>query len=563
MKKLVSVILSVILTLSMVSAVASPYVDLDFSYNKEARVINIDGSFGTSEHVACMVYIYDASLASSELSDSNTPIFAELATTGANGSFEFASTLSKDYPSGRYRVSVSSSQANWSTEFMYTNVSSVTSLLSQINGAATASSLENILTVNASELGIDTAVYTPVRNDISGFLFGNKPQSGYSADGFINALDQCTASALLKSGSDADMILKSNASAISIDYENDYNKFTSDIKSSINTELKNANYTNGLLSELYSKLRAVAFMKAAPTWQALKNAFYGVDSAGNTIVSNYSVINPDLTVFDNVSNKDNVFALMFKQRSSLTSVENIRTIFKNCAQEAYNNEQKGSNPDIMQPSSPSSPSPSGPVSGAVSISPGYTNQYTEPVKPSLFNDTPSTEWYYEPVEKLASLSLIKGYEDNSFRPDNSITRAEYTKLIVGIAEYMKLSLGNTDTDVEFADVFSSDWYAEVVKKAATSGIVMGNDGRFNPNDHITRQDAAVILYRLASKIRSLDGSKTFGDDNMIADYAKTAVSALASANIISGMGDNTFAPNENLTRAQAAKLLYGALEYLS
>ena len=49
---------------------------------------------------------------------------------------------------------------------------------------------------------------------------------------------------------------------------------------------------------------------------------------------------------------------------------------------------------------------------------------------------------------------------------------------------------------------------------------------------------------------------------MIADYAKTAVSALASANIISGMGDNTFAPNENLTRAQAAKLLYGALEYL-
>lgn len=561
MKKVICVILSMVLAIAPVSSIASGSdVVIDFSYDKETRALAIDGTFGADEHIACMVYIYDASLTSSQLSDSNTPIFAELVTTGSNGSFEFRRTLSDTYSSGKYRVSVSSSQANWTTEFMYTNESSVDLLLGQINGAATASALENVLTTNAGELGIDLAVYLPVKSDVAGFLFSTKPAYGYGdAAEFINALEQCTASALLKSGSDAARILQANAKAISIDYEDDYNKFTSDIKSAINTELKNADYTSGLLSNLYPELRTVAFMKAAPTWQALKNAFYGVDTDGNTIVSNYSVINPDLTVYNTVANKDNVFALMFKQRSSLISVQNIRTVFKNCAVQAYNDEQRGSS-DNQQSSSPSTSSP---VSGPVSIDPGYTNQYTGPAKQSLFYDIGTADWYYESVEKLSALSLINGYEDKSFRPDNLITRAEYTKLIVGMANHLSISLEQANNDTQFTDVLSSDWYVDVVRIADLSGLVMGNGGRFSPNDHITRQDAAVILYRLATKIKAIEGNKTFADDNMIADYAKAAVSSLASANIISGMGDNTFAPGENLTRAQAAKLLYGALEYLS
>jgi len=84
-----------------------------------------------------------------------------------------------------------------------------------------------------------------------------------------------------------------------------------------------------------------------------------------------------------------------------------------------------------------------------------------------------------------------------------------------------------------------------------------------PDNLITRQDAAVILHRLISSVKTIDGSVNFEDNANIADYAKEAVSSLAASGIISGMGNGNFAPTENLTRAQAAKLLCSVLENLS
>lgn len=565
MKRFLCLLLSVVFVIAPISSLASGAdADLVFSYDKASKNLTLNGKMGEKEHIACMVYIYDASLSPDELSDENTPAFADIVITGADGLFNFERILSNDYESGKYIVMVSSSQASWSTEFMYANEGSVSSLLTVINAASSPAALENALTSNLTELGIDADSYLPVKNYVSAFLFATKPSGGYGdAFEFINALEQNTAAAYLKIGSDASEILQTNARTISIDFENDYNKFSSDVKTAIGTELKNADYTKGLLSLQYPELRTVAFMKAAPTWQALKNAFYGVDSEGNTIVSNYSAINPDTSVFNSLTNKDEVFALMFKRRAELTSVEAIRTVFKSCSEQAFKDEQNSNSGNSNNNHSSQGSSGSSQGSGPVSIQPGYTNQYTEPVKPALFYDTQTTDWYYPSVEKLAALSLINGYEDKSFKPDNPITRAEYTKLIVGLADYLSIHMDEVNSDVSFADVSSADWYADVVYKAAAGGIIMGSGDGFNPNDYITRQDAAVILYRLASKVKSIDGSKEFSDNNAIADYAKEAVSALAGASIISGMGDNSFAPTQNLTRAQAAKLLCGVLEFLS
>ena len=99
------------------------------------------------------------------------------------------------------------------------------------------------------------------------------------------------------------------------------------MRESIDSELKAADYTDGLLESLYPRIRCVGFIKSASTWQALKNAFYGVDESGVEIAPNFEVINPDMRIFDKVKNKDNVFAAMFKKRSELGSVEKIRSVF--------------------------------------------------------------------------------------------------------------------------------------------------------------------------------------------------------------------------------------------
>ena len=561
MKKSLSFMLCLMLCLIFVCTTASA-ASLDFYYDKESGSLSVVGVFGSTEHQPCLIYIYDDAGDESDLSDSNTPVFADMVLTGANGVLEYSKMLSSSYPSGKYRIRIVSEQDVWSEEFMYVQKQSVKNLLGEINAASSANALEMVITASVSELGIDTDVYMPVKKSVCSYVFGNKPSGGYaSADAFINSFEQCMAAALIKDGNDAETILKDYSKAISIDFKDDYDKFDASVKSAIDKELKEeSDYDTSLLSELYPELRAVAFMKASPTWQVLKNAFFGVDEDGNTIVSNLSAINPDLSVYNLVVNKDKVFAEMFKQRAKLTSIDKIKSVFSECAYSVYNSEQKGET--SSSGGSGGGGGFGGGVSGPVTIEPGYVNQAPDTSKLSFFVDTDVNEWYYPSLEKLVIYSLINGYEDKTFKPDNFITRSEFTKLVVGVAEYTD-TLVNSDAEINFDDVKTSDWFEEVVIKAAQAGLIMGTENKFHPHDLITRQDAALILYRLISSVKSLDGNSEFADSSDIADYAKNAVSALASANIISGMGNGSFAPTQNLTRAQAAKLLNGVLEILS
>ena len=113
---------------------------------------------------------------------------------------------------------------------------------------------------------------------------------------------------------------------------------------------------------------------------------------------------------------------------------------------------------------------------------------------------------------------------------------------------------------ELTDVAADAWYNTYVAAAEKNGIVSGDaEGNFNGDANITRQDMAVIIKRAFEKkgltIQAVSGSE-FADDANIADYAKDAVYMMKAAQIINGMGENTFAPMDNATRAQAAKVIY-------
>lgn len=166
------------------------------------------------------------------------------------------------------------------------------------------------------------------------------------------------------------------------------------------------------------------------------------------------------------------------------------------------------------------------------------------------SDLNEAEWAREAVTYLVSKNIINGRGNGKFEPNADITRAEFIKIVV-----MALGL-QAEAGPSFNDVNPSSWYAPTVCAAKSAGIIFGDDNNnFNPDDNISRQDMATILYR-AYNIRNDGVAGEFTDHNEISDYAKDAVSALSGKGIINGMGDGSFAPLANATRAQAAQVIY-------
>ena len=162
-----------------------------------------------------------------------------------------------------------------------------------------------------------------------------------------------------------------------------------------------------------------------------------------------------------------------------------------------------------------------------------------------------SEWAKEVVNALAEKGIVSGYDDNSFRPNNTVTRNEFITML--IRAFDKL---DENAEYTFTDGDKNAWYAKYIASAKQAGILSGyEDGSFGDGENITRQDLAVMAYRLAGLNKAEDYT-AFADDDKIADYAKEAVYALNAAGIINGMGDNMFEPSANATRAQAARIIY-------
>ena len=113
------------------------------------------------------------------------------------------------------------------------------------------------------------------------------------------------------------------------------------------------------------------------------------------------------------------------------------------------------------------------------------------------------------------------------------------------------------------DVKSDDWFAPYVGVAAKVGIIVGSDGKFRPNDTITREEMAVIIVKAYTYLggKGANGAiDNFSDKNSISAWAKAYVDSAASVGLISGMGDGTFGPKANATRAQAASVVYRVIK---
>lgn len=172
----------------------------------------------------------------------------------------------------------------------------------------------------------------------------------------------------------------------------------------------------------------------------------------------------------------------------------------------------------------------------------------------IFADLPSGHWARDAVYSLIKSGAVSVGDDKKFRPDDSITREEFVKLAVTLFKYE-----NKNNGAAFDDVKSGDWFKPYVDIAVSNGIIHGiSDAEFGSGKNITRQDIAVILYRIIVErgygFESSDVS-SFADGDEIDDYAKDAVDSLHKMNLING-SDGHFSPNANATRAEAVQMLY-------
>ncbi|REJ15553.1 MAG: hypothetical protein C6W59_08660 [Paenibacillaceae bacterium] len=175
--------------------------------------------------------------------------------------------------------------------------------------------------------------------------------------------------------------------------------------------------------------------------------------------------------------------------------------------------------------------------------------------PKAFADV-EHHWSKDAMNDMASRMIVKGVSDTGYKPDQSITRAEFAAIMV-----RALGLVDNRGTAPFRDVRANDWFAGAVAKAHEYGLIQGfGDGAFRPLDTITRQEAVAILSRVMKWTGLPGGSDTgktlsrFADSGEVAAWARGSFAAAVEHRLVQG-NEGLLNPNGELTRAEAAALV--------
>jgi hypothetical protein len=177
-------------------------------------------------------------------------------------------------------------------------------------------------------------------------------------------------------------------------------------------------------------------------------------------------------------------------------------------------------------------------------------QPSTPSTPSAtFSDVAANAWYASYVADVAAKEIVNGYEDGTFRPENTLTRAEAAKMIVLAAG---LTVDESAT-TSFSDA-NGAWYTPYIAAAAKAGIVNGyGDGTFNPGGEVTRAELAKMIVAAKGLATNENATTSFTDGN--GAWFTPYIAAAVDAGIVNGYEDGTVKPNANIKRSEAAKMI--------
>ena len=171
-----------------------------------------------------------------------------------------------------------------------------------------------------------------------------------------------------------------------------------------------------------------------------------------------------------------------------------------------------------------------------------------------FKDCKS-KWYHEAVDYTVANGLMKGIGADTFEPDGTMTRAMMVTVLYRMAGSPEVKGSST-----FTDVPSGKWYSDAIAWAQDTGIVLGvREDRFAPNDSVTREQIATILWRYEGKPAVESKFDGFKDARKISSYAKEAMAWAVSEGIFNGDNGN-LKPTDNATRAEFACIVMRYLD---
>ena len=191
------------------------------------------------------------------------------------------------------------------------------------------------------------------------------------------------------------------------------------------------------------------------------------------------------------------------------------------------------------------------------------NKENEAVKEwtNTFSDVKESDWYYETVKYVCSAGIMNGVESDKFVPASPLTRAMLVTILYRAEGSPRIS-----SDSKFSDVEITDWYGAAVIWASENSIVNGvSDTEFAPNNNITREQIATILYRYANSKNydTTQGSvatKEFEDIDTVSPWAMAGIEWAVGTKLINGKTATTVNPLDNATRAEAATIIMRFIE---
>lgn len=449
---------------------------------------------------------------------------------------------------GRYTVIVNADGVTDKTTFMFYSAEERLGIIERLNASASCADIleeamekfslsEQALYKNGSKDNIIKAVNAAKLSCTNG-KFPNDLNETYTIlrKALLCAAYNSSDSALTMSG---DTLLYSDLLELetTAEYDDYINALSADGRKAMNTKL---------LSGSYSTLDDVskAFKEAVPFYVIVsynKSGFGHVEGYLNKYSSYYTAHGFSLSKLSGITNKNSFYsALAASKASDITALATEFNAYKE-SDAGTGNGGGGSG---------------GSSSGSVSSNPGSGAGYisNEPTLP--FDDIDNVQWAHSAILYLAEKGIIAGRGNRAFSPMDTVTRAEFVRMVVAAYGFTA-----DDDGKRFSDVGDTAWYAEAIRIAAACGIVSGvSEDRFAPDELVTREQGAVIIanaMKYAGDELS-EGEKTlFSDDENISGWAKENVYLLQENGIVSGREGNLFAPKDSMTRAEAARMIYG------
>lgn len=544
LSKIITVPISLAVALSGISAFAKTSQTGDFEITSSGSISAKNG-----EEITIDVYYPDKTytdLLNADIGDYTKILLRRDQTTvGERGKYEFKFKVG-DIPTGEYTVRISKTNAKTADDvvvekLVYSNPNDYKTAVEALNKAASVIELKNIIDTYSMALGIDLsnetdsdAVLTIMLNSVKAEKL--KSDDAKSVQNCFNLSKLVAELNSSKTENINNKITVLDLSKCGLDGYYTKSYVNEDVQKSLTSRVSGKNFDS--IPKLYKSLCeqfVLAVVEKSGSNSAIKEVIDGFSEEIGASVSGFSERN-----LSELSGQN------YNDYSALKSaIDNIKSSNSGSSSSSGGNRGGGSGGSI------------GGTKTYPTVVPDTDNKDIE-LNYYVFDDLDSVEWAREPICKLAEMGVLRGKEYRLFYPNDNITREEFVKMLT--VAY-KLNIENKTA--KFTDVNADDWFMPYVAAALENGIVNGvSDDMFGTGQNITRQDLAVMAYNAALKNGvefNTEGVQKFSDDDKISDYAKTAVYALKSQDIVNGIDGKNFAPQDTATRAEAAKILYALI----